>query len=62
MNKRQLVILFCTVALVIGAVSLWMPAPSAAPPQKASQPQPQRVPVPTPVVYSALFHHVADVM
>jgi hypothetical protein len=34
--------------------------PSAAPPQMNSQPQ--RIPAPTAVVYSALFHHVADVI
>lgn len=62
MNKRQVVILSCTVTLIIGALSLWMPAPTAAPQQNKPQPQPQRIPEPTAVLYSALFHHVADVM
>lgn len=31
MNKRQVAILICAVALAIGAFSWWMPAPSAAP-------------------------------
>jgi hypothetical protein len=60
LNKRQVAILICTVALVIGALSLWMPAPTAAPQQK--EPQPQRIRAPKAVLYSALFHHVADVM
>ena len=60
MNKRQVVILICTVTLIVGSLSLWTTVPSAAPPQMNSQPQ--RIPAPTAVVYSALFHHVADVI
>lgn len=59
MNKRQVAILICTVALVIAAFSLWIPAQNAAPPQGSSQPQ--RIPAPAPVVYSALFHHILAV-
>ena len=60
MNKRQVVILICTVTLIAGSLSLWTPRPSAAPPQMSSQPQ--RIPAPTAVVYSALFHHVTGVI
>lgn len=60
MNKRQVVILICTVTLILGSLSLWTTMPSAAPAQMSLQPQ--RIPAPTAVVYSALFHHVADVI
>lgn len=60
MNKRQGTVLICSIALVVGALSLWMPTPSAAPSQQSS-PAP-RSSAPTHVVYSALFHHVVDVM
>jgi hypothetical protein len=59
-NKRQGTILICSIALIVGAISLWMPTPSAAPSQKSS-PAPRSL-APTHVVYSALFHHVVDVM
>lgn len=38
MNKRRVAILICAVALVLGALSLWMPTPIAAPPKTGLQP------------------------
>ena len=59
MNRRQVAFSLCIAALVAGAIFLWTPAPKAA--LQPAQEQPQRIPPPPQVVYSALFHHVVAV-
>jgi hypothetical protein len=69
MNRRQVAISLCITTLIAGAIFCWTPAPKAALPQaqklqdqeQPAQLQPQRIPAPPQVVYSALFHHVVAV-
>lgn len=69
MNRRQIAISLCITTLIAGAIFWWTPAPKAALPQaqklqdqeQSAHHQPQRIPAPPQVVYSALFHHVVAV-